>query len=183
MSAQANKERKKKKRTLSGIRTQVVCLTDNIAVFFCRTLRAQVYNVYTSINLYMYINTCICVACALRILTCVVRKELLSPLGLRLYDSFTGEFVWECDEHEAPGTRLWTTPTFSHHHGDGGSCGVFSSSGVWVLRSKKVTEHALLIAHSLLPMAPSDEVSTSLIMHAKKLFLVWVFGSACTCPV
>lgn len=62
---------------------------------------------------------------------------------LRLYDSFTGQFLWEHDEQEGAGTQLWTTPT--------SLCGLYSNSGVWLLRSKRITEHAQWAAQRPLP--------------------------------
>lgn len=69
----------------------------------------------------------------------------------RLYDRFTGECVWECEDCEGSGTHLWTAPP---HH-----CGVFNGSGVWVVRAKKVADHAHFLAQSLFPITTNaDEV-------------------------
>ena len=85
----------------------------------------------------------------------------------RLYDRFTGECVWECEDCEGSGTHLWTAPP---HH-----CGVFSGSGVWVVRAKKVADHAHFLAQSLFPITTNaDEVC------------VCVCGGAtlcCDCPL
>lgn len=71
----------------------------------------------------------------------------------RIYDSFTGEFLWESDEHEGAGSILWTTPTTPSF------CGVYDSSGVWLLRSKKVVDQANFMANALFPISTNaDEV-------------------------
>ncbi len=79
----------------------------------------------------------------------------------RLYDSYTGEFVWECDDHEGVGSSIWTTPTSPTF------CGVYGNSGLWLLRSRKVADHAHFMATALFPIATNaDEVRTiSYIMH------------------
>ena len=71
----------------------------------------------------------------------------------RLYDAFTGEFVWNCDEHEGPEVRLLAPPLFSQWVG---LCG---GSGLWLLRSRRLSEQTHLLAHGLFPVTTNaDEV-------------------------
>ena len=71
----------------------------------------------------------------------------------RIYDSFSGEFLWESDEHEGSGATLWTMPTTPNF------CGVYDNSGVWLLRSKKAVDQAYFMANALFPISTNaDEV-------------------------
>ncbi|XP_064388310.1 uncharacterized protein LOC135336444 isoform X2 [Halichondria panicea] len=73
---------------------------------------------------------------------------------LRIYDKFTGEFVWECDDHEGMGSMLWTTPTTPEF------CGVHGNNGLWLLRSHKIVDHAHFMATALFPIATNADETT-----------------------
>ena len=71
----------------------------------------------------------------------------------RLYDAFTGEFLWESDEHEGSGSTLWTMPTTPNF------CGLYDSSGVWLMRGRKAVDQANFMANALFPISTNaDEV-------------------------
>ncbi len=62
--------------------------------------------------------------------------------------------MWECDDHEGVGSMLWTT------HTTPAFCGVHGNSGLWLLRSHKIADHAHFMATALFPIATNaDEVS------------------------
>ena len=64
--------------------------------------------------------------------------------------------MWECDEQEGVGSRFWATPT------PPGYCGVHSNSGMWLLRSRKISDHAHFLAHAIFPITTNaDEVRAS----------------------
>lgn len=61
--------------------------------------------------------------------------------------------MWECDEHEGSEVHLLSPPMSSQW------CGFYSSSGVWVLRSRRLAEQAQLMAQALFPITTNaDEV-------------------------
>lgn len=109
-------------------------------------------------------------------------------LCFRLYDSFTGEFVWECDEHEGSEVHLLSPPMSCQW------CGFYSSSGVWVLRSRRLVEQAQLMAQALFPITTNaDEVRVihvvcfmngvpPLIDHTWRLPRAWANAGCQTLP-
>lgn len=61
--------------------------------------------------------------------------------------------MWECDEHEGSEVHLLSPPMSCQW------CGFYSSSGVWVLRSRRLAEQAQLMAQALFPITTNaDEV-------------------------
>lgn len=78
-------------------------------------------------------------------------------LCCRIYDAFTGEFLWESDEHEGAGATLWTMPSTPNF------CGIYDNSGVWLIRSRKAIDQAYFMANALFPISTNaDEVSHGL---------------------
>lgn len=61
--------------------------------------------------------------------------------------------VWENDEHEGHEVQLLAPPSSC-------SCiGIHDNSGVWVLRSRRLSEHAQLVSQALFPITTNaDEV-------------------------
>ena len=71
----------------------------------------------------------------------------------RLYDSFSGEFLWESNEHEGAGFQFWTMSKFP------GCCGLYGNSGMWIIRSQKCSDHACFMARGIFPVQTNaDEV-------------------------
>jgi hypothetical protein len=69
-----------------------------------------------------------------------------------------GEMVWESGEHEGHQTSL-LAPPFSTHW-----IGIYDSSGVWILRSQKLSEHIQLLSQALFPITTNaDEVQWNLV--------------------
>ena len=69
-----------------------------------------------------------------------------------------GEMVWESGEHEGHQTSL-LAPPFSTHW-----IGIYDSSGVWILRSQKLSEHTQLLSQALFPITTNaDEVQWNLV--------------------
>ena len=74
----------------------------------------------------------------------------------RIYDGFTGEFLWESDEHEGAGSTLWTMSTIPNF------CGIYDNSGVWLIKSRKAIDQAYFMANALFPISTNaDEVCYS----------------------
>ncbi len=72
---------------------------------------------------------------------------------VRLYDSVSGEFMWECNEHEGLTVRFWTSEKCP------GYCGIYSNSGMYILRGLKMADHAVYLARGLFPVKTNaDEV-------------------------
>lgn len=81
-------------------------------------------------------------------------------LVARLYDSVSGEFLWECNEHEGPAVRLWTTERSP------GYCGIYGNSGMYILRGQKMADHATFMARGLFPVKTNaDEVKGLQVNH------------------
>lgn len=80
----------------------------------------------------------------------------LSTVLCRVYDGFCGEMVWESEEHEGRDVQLLAPPSSC-------SCiGIHDSSGVWVLRSRRLSEHTQVVSQALFPITTNaDEVCTS----------------------
>lgn len=71
----------------------------------------------------------------------------------RIYDGFSGEFLWESDEHEGGGSTLWTMSTVPSF------CGIYDNSGVWLIKSRKAVDQAHFMANALFPISTNaDEV-------------------------
>lgn len=71
----------------------------------------------------------------------------------RIYDGFTGEFLWESDEHEGADSTLWTMSTVPNF------CGIYDNSGVWLIKSRKAIDQAHFMANALFPISTNaDEV-------------------------
>ena len=71
----------------------------------------------------------------------------------RLYEIFSGEMIWECGDHEGHHVSL-LAPPFSQNW-----IGICGDSGVWMLRSHRVSKHAQLLSQALFPIATNaDEV-------------------------
>lgn len=91
-----------------------------------------------TVILCMYMYMCTCVLCV-----------------YRMYERFCGEMVWECEEHEGHDITLLAPPTSQHW------IGIYGNSGVWLLRSRRLSEHTQLLSQALFPIATNaDEVYT-----------------------
>jgi hypothetical protein len=79
---------------------------------------------------------------------------IFSKGDLRLYEMLCGEMVWESGEHEGHQTSL-LAPPFSTHW-----IGIYDSSGVWILRSQKLSEHIQLLSQALFPITTNADETT-----------------------
>ena len=71
----------------------------------------------------------------------------------RLYEMLCGEMVWGCGEHEGHQISLLAPPLATHW------IGMYDSSGVWMLRSQRLSEHTQLLSQALFPITTNaDEV-------------------------
>jgi hypothetical protein len=73
---------------------------------------------------------------------------------LRLYETATGEVVWECGDHEGHDITLLAPPSSQHW------IGIYGSSGVWLLRSRRLSEHTQLLSHALFPVTTNADETT-----------------------
>lgn len=87
----------------------------------------------------------------------VIHFYLCSYCVDRIYDCFTGEFLWESDEHEGAGSTLWTMPTIPSFSG------IYDNSGVWLIKSRKAIDQAHFMANALFPISTNaDEVRSTM---------------------
>ncbi|XP_019852772.1 PREDICTED: uncharacterized protein LOC109582486 [Amphimedon queenslandica] len=76
---------------------------------------------------------------------------------LRLYDRSTGEFIWECDDLDHPTTRLVSS---SFVGSPLTPITLWNQSGIYMLRCRKVVDHAVLFVDGLFPIATNADETT-----------------------
>eukprot|EP00731_Ephydatia_muelleri_P017834 Em0010g932a len=69
----------------------------------------------------------------------------------RVYDSLSGELVWQCDSHEGIGTVPWSSQSPLQ------LAGLLTEQDIWVLKSKQMPTHPQSVIDGYLPVTMDTE--------------------------